>query len=125
MWIENQCLSIETNPKKGKSRRAYAAVRRLVNKRQYHTAVIKNESSEAQTETNAVENKWRKYCGKLFNHEPPEVAGLKDSAVAKEGGEEKTTILRSEIEEAVRRLKRGKSPGIDNLPCELIQAGEN
>jgi len=58
-WIKNQCLSIKTNPKKGYLKEAYAAVRRLVNKRQSRTAVIENESGEAQTETKAVENRWK------------------------------------------------------------------
>jgi len=33
------------------------------------------------------------------------------------------TITRSEIGDAVRRLKRGKATGIDDIPGELIQAG--
>ena len=32
-------------------------------------------------------------------------------------------ILKSEIEEAINALKKGKSPGVDNIPGELIQAG--
>ena len=29
----------------------------------------------------------------------------------------------SEINEAIKSLKKGKSPGVDNIPGELIQAG--
>ena len=32
-------------------------------------------------------------------------------------------ILREEVEAAVKSLKKGKSPGIDNTPGELVQAG--
>ena len=32
-------------------------------------------------------------------------------------------ILKSEVEEAIKMLKKGKSPGVDNIPGELIQAG--
>ena len=32
-------------------------------------------------------------------------------------------ILREEVEAAVKSLKKGKSPGIDNIPGELVQAG--
>ena len=31
-------------------------------------------------------------------------------------------ILKSEIEKAVKSLKKGKSPGNDNIPSELVQA---
>jgi len=41
--------------------------------------------------------------------------------VAAERGEERTIIIGGEIEEAVKRLKRGKSPGINNILGELIQ----
>jgi len=84
--VYREPLSIKTNLKKGDSKEAYAAVRRLVNKRQCRTVAIENESGEAQIETKAVENRWREYCQKLFNHEPPEVAGLQDRAAAAEEG---------------------------------------
>ena len=32
-------------------------------------------------------------------------------------------ILREEVEAAVKSLKEGNSPGIDNIPGELVQAG--
>ena len=32
-------------------------------------------------------------------------------------------ILRESVEAAVKLLKKGKSPGIDNIPGELVQAG--
>ena len=33
-------------------------------------------------------------------------------------------ILREEVEIALASLKRGKSAGVDNIPAELVQAGE-
>ena len=33
-------------------------------------------------------------------------------------------ILREEVEIAVASLKKGKSAGVDNIPAELVQAGE-
>ena len=32
-------------------------------------------------------------------------------------------ILRREVEAAVQSLIKGKSPGLDNIPAELVQAG--
>ena len=37
------------------------------------------------------------------------------ASVTKEG------ILKEEVEEAVRMLKAGKSPGVDNVPAELLK----
>ena len=38
--------------------------------------------------------------------------------------EELHPILREEVESAVKALKMGKSAGVDNIPAELVQAGE-
>ena len=32
-------------------------------------------------------------------------------------------MLQEEVEEAVRSLKAGKSPGVDNVPGELVKHG--
>ena len=34
-------------------------------------------------------------------------------------------VPREEVEEAVRSLKAGKSPGVDNIPSELLKNGGN
>ena len=36
---------------------------------------------------------------------------------------DESTILREEVEKAVKRLKDRKTPGIDDIPSELIKAG--
>ena len=33
------------------------------------------------------------------------------------------SILREEVEAAVKSLKKGKSAGVDNIPAELLQQG--
>ena len=37
--------------------------------------------------------------------------------------EEKLPILESEVIEAIKTLKEGKSPDIDNIPSELVKYG--
>ena len=39
--------------------------------------------------------------------------------------EEELSILESEVIEAITTLKEGKSPGIDNIPSELVKYGGN
>ena len=38
--------------------------------------------------------------------------------------EDDSPILRREVEAAVQSLKKGKSAGVDNIPAELFQPGE-
>ena len=57
----------------------------------------------------------------LYNYN---TRGDPEFATAHESNDtESKGILRSEVEEAVKMLKKGKSAGVDNIPGELVQAG--
>jgi len=61
------------------------------------------------------------YCSELYNHPTkgdPKVLNCPPSI-----NEDPHPILREEVEAAVKSLKKGKSPGVDNTPAELTQAG--
>ena len=59
----------------------------------------------------------------LYNH--PVTGDTTVLKVFNENQETPLPILRSKIETAVNSLKKGKSPGVDNIPAELILAGDN
>ena len=66
-------------------------------------------------------NRWTEYCSELYNYN---TRGDPEFATAHESNDtESKGILRSEVEEAVKMLKKGKSAGVDNIPGELVQAG--
>ena len=67
--------------------------------------------------------RWTEYCTELYNH--PVTGDTTVLKVFNENQETPLPILRSEIETAVNSLKKGKSPGVDNIPAELILAGDN
>jgi len=64
--------------------------------------------------------RWRKYFSQLFN-----VHGAKDVRQAEIHTTEPLVPEPSaaEVELAIDKLKRHKSPGIDQIPAELIKAG--
>ena len=68
-----------------------------------------------------IHNSWTKYCSVLYNYETdgdPAVPGWPQIS-----DEECHSILREEVEAAVKALKMGKSDAVDNIPAELVQAG--
>ena len=72
------------------------------------------------TEDRDILNRWTEYCSELYNHKAkgdPEV--LKHPPVT---NIDSHPILREEVEAAVK--SPGKSAGVDNIPAELLQAGE-
>ena len=67
--------------------------------------------------------RWTQYCIELYNHKVDVETSNLDVPSNNSDEDDNNTILREEVEEAVKALKRGKSPGIDNIPGELVQAG--
>ncbi|GFR69101.1 endonuclease-reverse transcriptase [Elysia marginata] len=74
------------------------------------------------TEEKEILERWTEYCSELYTH----VATNKDLKVLNvppSSNNARHSILRDEIIEAVSSLKPGKSPGIDNITGEMVQAG--
>jgi len=62
-----------------------------------------------------IKKRWKNYCSELFGrvgHTPENI----------EKGEE-PEILEIEIEAAVKKLRKGKSVGLDEIPAEALKAG--
>ena len=60
--------------------------------------------------------RWTQYCIELYNHKVEVETSILDVPSNNSDEDDNNTILREEVEEAVKALKRGKSPGIDNIP---------
>jgi hypothetical protein len=84
--------------------------------------MVKEENGDLLADSHSILNKWKNYFCQLLN-----VHGVNDvrqteihtaEPLVPEPGS-------SEIEIVIEKLKRYKSPGIDQIPAELIQAGGN
>eukprot|EP00794_Sanderia_malayensis_P006629 gene6629-biopygen5401 len=88
------------------------------------TNVIESKSGTLLSTTEEVTSRWKEYCEELYNCKAD-----KDESILKELKEQASPIetappiLLSEIEHAVRSLKNNKTPGIDNVPGELLKYG--
>ena len=68
-------------------------------------------------------NRWTEYCSGLYNFElHPDTSLLQSNQTPTQKGKN-LPVLREEVEEAVHSLKAGKSPGVDNVPSELLKNG--
>ena len=120
-WISEKCSYIESNLSKNNSKKAYQLVKELSSSKQEHSTVIQNKNGEVLTEDRDMLKRWTEYCSELYNYKTngdPEFASAHESTNI-----DSDDILRAEVEEAVRMLKKGKSAGVDNIPGELVQAG--
>ena len=117
-WMGEQCSEIEENLRKNNSKRAYQVVKDLTTVKQGKATTVQDRSGKCLTE----ERRWTEYCSELHKHKAngdPSVLNC-----AQTDTEDDHPTLRREVEATVQLLKKGKSAGVDNIPAELVQAGE-
>ena len=121
-WIDNQCKEIEKNLKTNNSKKAYDTVKTLTKPKQSKVNSIKNKQGDIIMEKSKILERWTEHCSELYNYElqgDNRVLNTEES----QNEDSEDIILMSEIQEAIKMLKKDKSPGVDNIPGELIQAG--
>jgi len=82
--------------------------------------IVKDEKGDLVADSHSIVAKWTKYFSQLFN-----VHGVKDVGQAEIHTAEPLVNepSASEVELAIDKLKSHKSPGIDQIPAELIKSG--
>ena len=113
---------IETNSKNKNIRDLYKGIKDF--KKGYHPRVnvIKNQNKELLADSNSILNRWKDYFSQLLNmHEDNDVGEIEIKTA--EPLIPDPTLL--EVEIAIEKLKKYKSPGIDQIPKELIQNDGN
>ena len=122
-WIEGQCRNIEEGFKRGNSKQAYETLRTLTKTQQPKASVIEDSSGNLLTESSDVHARWTEYCKGLYNYNlQPDTSILQQDQTSTREVQD-LPVLQEEVEAAVRSLKTGKSPGVDNVPAELLKHG--
>ena len=120
--IQGQCQEVEACLRKNDSKKAYQLIKDLTTEKQGKSTTIQDKSGKCLTEENEILNRWTEYCSDLYNYETEGDPIVLDCPQIPD--EEYHPILWEEVEAAVKALKTGKSAGVDNIPAELVQAGE-
>jgi hypothetical protein len=84
--------------------------------------MVKEKNSDLLADSHSILNRWKNYFCQLLN-----VLGVNDVRQTEIHTAEPLVLEPSsfEVEIAIGNLKRYKSPGIDQILAELIQAGRN
>lgn len=106
----------------GNTRAAYTTLKALTRTNQTKTAGIEDGNGKLLTKADDVSKRWTEYCKGLYNIELNTNPGILNT---NRRIERETTppILKEEVQHAIKYLKPNKSPGIDNVPSELIRHG--
>ena len=81
-----------------------------------HVRVIKDENGNVMVNSEAVLKRWKEYFEKLMNEENSKEPRTEEREVV---NEEVNCVSREEVKNAVRRMKKDKPAGPDELPVEV------
>ena len=95
----------------------YAAIKRLKSKQKDISWGIKDSNGNILTDKENILERWAEFYEELYQDNS--VATNVDDTLE----DEIPTILRHEVEHAIRKLKIGKSPELDNIYSEYINVG--
>ena len=115
-WIQNQCLVIENDMKIGRnSKRAYQVLKNLTNTTQKKSIhIIENKKGILVKDDTEILNRWSEYCKDLYNYQIAPDRNLLSNRISY--SEISPPIIKSEVEQAIRSIKKGKAGGVDNIP---------
>ena len=81
-----------------------------------HVRVIKDENGNVMVNSEAMLKRWKEYFEKLMNEENDREPRIEEAEVV---NEEVNCVNREEVKNALRRIKKGKAVGPDELPVEV------
>ncbi|CAF1682339.1 unnamed protein product, partial [Adineta ricciae] len=125
IWIQDQCEAIQKGLAVGNSRQAYQLANLLKKKYVPKLNIIKNlDGSLSQTKQDVIQT-WTAYCSKLYQDEHGDNNKIIEELenITPPANDDSNGILYSEVEEAINKLKKHKSPGNDGITAEMLQTG--
>jgi hypothetical protein len=105
---------LETNSKIKNIRDLYRGINDFNKDYEPRTNTVKDEKVDLVTDHHSILVRWRKHISQLLN-----VHGVND---VRQTEIVSRTTSALEVETAIEKLKRHKSPGIDQIPEEMITA---
>ena len=77
---------------------------------------MKDENGNVVVNSEVVLKRWKEYFEKLMNEKNDKEPRTEEAEVA---NEEVSCVCREEVKNALRRMKKGKATGPDELPVEV------
>ena len=115
-WIDEECEVVEELSRRNHNAK-YDKIKELTHKRKWRTnAAVKKKDGTLAMEMETVLLRWSEYISELFKDEdrPNEIDSSSD--------EQGLRIMESEIESAMKEMKRGKAAGEDGITIEMLWA---
>ena len=124
-YLDNQCREIEVLQAQNRYDKVYEKVKEISGKNKRTNANNELKDKDGNTIKNEQEilKRWKEYVGDLYNKDgKPKNRSVEETS--KNDDEEGPSILRKEVEWAIKALKAKKATGIDEVPAEVLKIME-
>jgi hypothetical protein len=119
-YLREKINELESHSENKNIRDLYRSINEFKKGYQPRTNLVKDKKGDILVDPHKIVNRWMNYFCQLLNVQW--VGGIRQTEIqAAEPFVPERTI--SEVEVAIRKLKRYKWPGGGQIPAELIQAG--
>ena len=118
-YQQTKIEELETNRKIKNIRALYRGISDFKKGYQLRTNIVKDEKGDLVADSNSILARWRNHFCQLLKIQGVNDGRQTEIHTAEKPVPEPSTI---EVEVAIEKLKSHRSPGIDQIPAELIKA---
>lgn len=116
-WMEEIAREAEIAARTSNSRQTYKLIKTLTRRNTCPSLGIEDKNGVVLFGEEEILERWHEYATDLFK----EPSQAQPAAIDK--GEEEPNVMEDEIRAAMKKIKRGKAPGVDQIPAEALKAG--
>jgi hypothetical protein len=121
-FLKKKINELERNDKNNNIRDLYRGINEFKKGYQPRSNMVKEENGDLFADSHSILNRWKNYFCQLLNAHGVNDVRQTEIHTAEPLLPEPSS---SEVEIAIEKLKRYESPGMDQIPAELIQARGN
>ena len=128
-WALRMADDLEEAARKGQQREVWQKIYVMSGKKKKQSAVVRDRSGQLIADPHAQKERWKEHFSELLNP-PPREADISDlEDVTPQPSFEYLTNTdeaptRTEVVDALKKLKNHKSPGVDGITNEQLKYGE-
>ena len=113
-WLERECAKLTAANEHQKSKEIFQQISKIKGQNIYiQNQCVKNKEGKTLTEKEEILDRWHTYGKELFDSKEKSKPNQKTF-------EPEPKPLFEEVSSAIKQLKKEKSPGLDNIPGELL-----
>ena len=121
-WLSERAQMAQNAAENGRQKEIFSIVKQLTGKANKQTAAVKNKQGKLLKSKKDRLERWKEHFHEVLNRDPP-------NDPVTEGDDEREELDLSveapsmeEIKKAVKALKNGKAPGVDQVTAEMMKA---